>query len=420
MTNNSFHRFSLKGLKSVFLNNKGLLKYMALSYFDKAIIFLIPLLVFKFFDDAAIYLNIEYIYSVSTVVIPLVDLGLSSYFYYAYRHSEDRKATQQKFTRNFNVLFLTLSSIGLGLILFQKNDLVDIIFIEFIVVRVLFTILSVYYSSYFRLSGEPQKALYVTLSSNVISILFIGAYFFLDIDFSLILVFLGQIICVFIYIIFVIIGFVMSKHSDLDFNSLKNIFFRSLRFSWPTILQAFIMMYITNYGKINALTKLNLDDGVLLSLTQRFSMVIFLMHTSILSYFAKDIFIGETYGIQKKYFNKYIILLTTTMLVILFLVVGYVAYSYETAVRELTISVLLVVGTYFSCVIAYLEVHYSRENKNIFKLYLAILSGAIFMFVLWTYNNDFLSSFALAMNLSAFGCLTITVWILYKRNYKLR
>src|SRR5690606_29574424 len=89
---------------------------MALSYLDKAIIFLLPLLVFQFFKDQRVYVSIEYIYSVTTVIIPLIDLGLSGYFFYAYRNSDNLEATLKTFVQTFQRLYLLLSIIGLGFI----------------------------------------------------------------------------------------------------------------------------------------------------------------------------------------------------------------------------------------------------------------------------------------------------------------
>ena len=54
---------------------------MVLSYCDKAVIFLLPILVLQVFKDQTVYLSIEYIYSVTIVIIPFLDLGLVGYFF---------------------------------------------------------------------------------------------------------------------------------------------------------------------------------------------------------------------------------------------------------------------------------------------------------------------------------------------------
>ena len=89
---------------------------MALSYFDKAVIFLLPILVLQLFKDQTVYLSIEYIYSVTIVVIPFLDLGLAGYFYYIYRNKEDKQAILKKVLRIFHLLYGVLLIIGILLV----------------------------------------------------------------------------------------------------------------------------------------------------------------------------------------------------------------------------------------------------------------------------------------------------------------
>src|SRR5690606_39088827 len=100
---------ALEKIIGFFNNNKTLFRFMSLSYLDKAIIFLLPLLVFQFFKDEKVYVSIEYIYSVTTVIIPLIDLGLSGYFFYVYRNSKNHETTLKTFVKSFQRLYLLIS-----------------------------------------------------------------------------------------------------------------------------------------------------------------------------------------------------------------------------------------------------------------------------------------------------------------------
>ncbi|WP_179337522.1 hypothetical protein [Winogradskyella ludwigii] len=181
-------------------------------------------------------------------------------------------------------------------------------------------------------------------------------------------------------------------------------------------------MYITNYGKIHALTNMPIEDGVLLSLIQRFSMVIFLTHSSLLAYMVKSIYIEKNIlGINKKILFKYLGLLIMTMIIVMLISGIYLVYNYDqdNVQRPIFIATLIIVQTFMSCVYAYLELNYGRENKNIIKLYLAIFGAVLFFSLLMFLKIDFLEKIAIAMFISTFASLLLSVTILYKRNYKL-
>ena len=78
---------------------------MVLSYCDKAVIFLLPILVLQIFKDQTVYLSIEYIYSVTIVIIPFLDLGLVGYFFYIYRNKEDKRKIVNEVTKIFHVVY---------------------------------------------------------------------------------------------------------------------------------------------------------------------------------------------------------------------------------------------------------------------------------------------------------------------------
>ena len=63
-----------------------------------------------------------------------------------------------------------------------------------IVVRALFILTVTFLASFYRLIDKAHKALFITLSSNFISILFLFGFYILDKDFELWVVFIGQIL----------------------------------------------------------------------------------------------------------------------------------------------------------------------------------------------------------------------------------
>jgi len=393
---------------------------MSLSYLDKAIIFLLPLLVFQFFKDEKVYVSIEYIYSVTTVIIPLIDLGLSGYFFYVYRNSKNHETTLKTFVKSFQRLYLLISCIGLGFIVVNYYGFEYEPFIIFIVSRLLFVLATVFFASYYRLINKPERAVYITLFSNILSLSFLFAYFFSGLEFSLWLIFIGQILFAVFYLFKCIIDVLFNENKDYNNYKLKKLITSALLFSWPSIIQVFIMMYITNYGKLNVLTKMDLDDGVLLSLVQRFSMLIFLTHSSIFAFVIKDMYVEKNlFVISRNILFKYLSFLTLALVFVTIITEIYLFYNYVHLFRASIISVLIIGQTFLACIYSYLEMHYGRENKNIIKLYLALFSAFVFIILLILLDINFLERISIAMFMSTFTSLLLSIFVLYKRNYKI-
>lgn len=393
---------------------------MALSYLDKAIIFLLPLIVLYFFKDKTVYVTIEYIYSVTVVVIPLLDFGLSGYFFYAYRNSKNHEETIKIFVSVFKRLYLLISLTGILFITIHYCGFEFEKYIIFIVFRLLFVLATTFLASYFRLNNKPEKAVYITLFSNFLSLLFLFGYFFSNSEFSLWLIFFGQIFFSLFYFFKSIIDIFFSNSRKFEKFQIYKLIKKALLFSWPSIIQVFIMMSIVNYGKINVLTKMTLDDGVLLSLVQRLSMILFLTHSSLWAFLIKDVYVDKNLlVINKGILLKYMVILTFTFLMILMITGVYLVYSYDDLSRVSFISFLIIGQTFLACIYAYLELHYGRENKNIIKLYLALFSGSLFVVLLIVLNMSFLERFSIAMFVSTLTSLLLSIFVLYKRNYKL-
>lgn len=395
---------------------------MALSYFDKAVIFLLPILVLQLFKDQTVYLSIEYIYSITIVIIPFLDLGLVGFFFYIHRNRKNKREIINEVTKIFHLVYILLFTLGIGIIcihyfVYSIDD-----YIVYIVSRAIFLSTFAFFSSYYRLKNKPERGLFVTISANAISLIFLFIYVLLGLEFNLWLIFIGQILfCVFYFL-------KISRYLILKWSKYyKNLQFRSLiksslLFSWPTIIQVFIMLYVANYGKIHALDNMSLNDGVLLSLVQRFSMIIFLTHSSLLAYFIKELYSAEDIlSIKKKILLKYLYLLMTSVVLVALIIGAYLILNIDVydLKRAFMISGLIIIYSFLSCFFSYLEMYYGRENKNIIKLYLALFIGVVFMSILQFLKIDFLERITLAMFVSIFVALILSIIILYKRKYKL-
>ncbi len=393
---------------------------MALSYFDKAVIFLLPILVLQMFGDQSVYLSIEYIYSITIVIIPFLDLGLGSYFYYIYRNTGHKRAIINKSIKIFHLLYFILCCIGCILIAIHYFVVPIDQYIVYITSRAIFLATFAFLSSYYRLINKPEKALFLTIVANIISLIILLLYVFLDKEFELWVIFIGQILfCVF-YFLKTTRYILLKWHKH--YKNLNTVSFlkASLLFAWPTILQVFIMMFVANYGKIFALDKMSLDDGTLLSLVQRFCMLIHITHTSILAFIVKDIYTnGSEKEIKKSALMKYIIFITASTIFVILLVFCYLEiYNYNFKNFMFVLSGI-VAYTYLWCLVSYLELYFSRENKNIFKLYLACINVVIFVSILSIGSMAYLDKIIIAMFASTLATFGTSVLLLKYRKYYL-
>jgi O-antigen/teichoic acid export membrane protein len=412
----------LKNPLNIYRNNKKLISFIGLSYFDKMVIFLLPLLVLQLFNDKSVYVEIEYIYSIVVVIVPFLDLGLGGYFFYAYRNNDNSKKVVAEILKVFHVLYISIFTIGAGLIAFHYLVFSFEDRIIFIVSRSVFILTFTFLTSYYRLTNNPQKALWVTISANALSLVFLLFYFFSELEFNLWLVFIGQILfCVF-YFLKTLKRVLFKWIKSYQSLQIISLFSKAISYSWPTIIQAFILMYVANYGKINAIKNLSIDEGVLLSLAQRSSMLIQLTHAAIIGYLMKEIFVaGELLVIKKKVFLKYIGLLLSSVSIVVLIIAGAIFYygiNFEVSFVFKIVS--LIIGFTFSwCVFSYFEIYYSRENKNIIKLYLALVNGASFILIFNLLNMGYLERITLSMFVSTLLTLITSLIVLKKRGYKL-
>ena len=409
-------------LKRLLINNKELIKYVALSYFDKAIIFLVPLAVLFLFKEKAVYVELEYIYSIVIICVPILGLGLPGYFFFNYRKTKLKREAIVKILKSFHASYIGLFVIALILVLFHYMIYPFEKHIILIVVRALFILTVTFLASFYRLIDKAHKALFITLSSNFISILFLFGFYVLDKDFELWVVFIGQILFILFY--FIKISYrVIHKYKTYLFNTIFNTLKNSIFFSWPSIIQVFIMMFIANYGKINAIDNMSLNNGVLLSFVMRVSMVIHLSHASIHAFILKDVYMSKGIRvISKRSLYKYLSFLffpVAFVSIVLFIYFYFDQTIYDTNALVYVVS-FIVAYTIFWCIYTYFEMYYSRENKNIIKLYLAIGNGMIFMVLLNFLPWNFLEKITFTMFTSTTITLLISLFVFKKRGYILK
>ena len=183
------------------------------------------------------------------------------------------------------------------------------------------------------------------------------------------------------------------------------------------------MMFIANYGKINAIDSMSLNNGVLLSFVMRMSMIIQLSHSAVLAFLSKEVYVSKgTRVISKKSLYKYLSFLFAPFVFVsisLFLYFYFDKTIYDTNKLEYVVT-FIVLYTLFWCIYSYFEMYFSRENKNIIKLYLALGNGLLFILLLNILPLNFLERVTFAMFVSATMTLLTCLIVLKKRRYILK
>ena len=234
------------------------------------------------------------------------------------------------------------------------------------------------------------------------------------------LIFIPQLVLVLYYLVRIVSTL---DKSSFSFRASVNTILKSLEFSWPSIIQVFLMVYMANYGKVNALDKLPKEDAVFLGYSLRFCMLIQLAHASLVGFYAKSILAGEdllniSTGIMKLYAGT---LIFTIILVVsgTFIYQAYIIREEHLNERILLI-VLLSMYTLLWCFYSYLEMYYARINMNRIKMYLTFAILFVFIVALKFLPFGLLQNIAYAMFLSILVGLIANILVLKKLNFRLR
>lgn len=398
------------------IKSQSLLIYTFWNLFDKGLVFLLPIIILTLFDAKEEYIQLEYIISIVTIILTFLDIGLNGYIFYFYQKAESKRIaliTSQKINAFF---YFILLSIGFILLLFDFFVLEINKFLIFIIFRCLFVYFSKYLISYFRLKDKPTNAIYFSLSVNFLTACILLTYYLMKDVFQLSYFFVPQIILVLLTSFFVLKSFKRLRKIKIEFwNYIKN----SFLFSWPTMLQVLVMMYLSNYGKIHALGSLVENEAVTLGMTMRISIIIQLAHATFIGYNTKRILVHENYlSIEKKLLIEYLtILLTCFILVVLLLFI--VNYSLDLEILNLlTIQFLIVLYTVIWCLYSYFELYFQRINKNIYKLYFVLINGFVFLGLMIVLPYGFLLKLAISLFFSTMTAFLVCVFTLKKLSFK--
>jgi hypothetical protein len=401
-------------------NNRQLLFFTFFNLLDKAIIVLLPFVVLNLFEEQEKYIQLEYIISTVNIIATISDLGLNGYMFFLYQQSVNKTDAIKTSRQISEVIFILLLIIGACIFIFHIYIQPLHFLILFIIIRALFNYITTFLTSYFRLIDKPVQVLYISLTVNVCSLLLLMGFFAYEQPLTLWLIFIPQLALTLYYLVRVVATL---DRSSLSFRASVNTILKSLEFSWPSIIQVFLMVYMANYGKVNALDKLPKEDAVFLGYSLRFSMLIQLAHASLVGFYAKSILAGEDLlNISTEIMKLYAGTLIFTVIVVVSGTFIYQAYfvGEENLNERLLLIVLLSMYTLLWCFYSYLEMYYARINMNRIKMYLTFAILFVFIVALKFLPFELLRNIAYAMFFSILVGLIANILVLKKLNFRLR
>ncbi|RKX28703.1 MAG: hypothetical protein DRP47_03645 [Candidatus Zixiibacteriota bacterium] len=399
-------------VSSLLSRYRGLINYTILNYLDKFLTFSVPLLVLYLLRDRALYNEIEYIYSIAAIVSIVIELGVRNYFLYAYKEETEREVLVEKVRSCFLlqfVIYISLSIVLLGLTYLIGQDF-RIVFLC-ITIRALFMYFISFFTIYYRLIDRPSFVFAFSISVNMLTILVVLAFKGISIELPLIYFFLGQIMLVGATLLF----YVQHKNK-VSFSVLSAYVKEALIFAWPIILNVFLFMFVSNYGKVYARNYLSEDRMFHISFIQRIALVIQLAHTSAVGYLSKRIFVEKGNSISYKILGLYSVMMALSVIGILGLLFGMRILDLKQAVPIDLITVLIIVYTLAWCYGAYFEMYINKMNKNRYILFFSGVSALIFISIVNLVSLEPLLRISLGMAASMICSLFMIVTFIMRKS----
>jgi len=391
-------------------NNRAMLRFTALNYIDKGLIFLTPFIVLYVFKDKAVYNDIEYIFSTSAVLLTLSELGVRNYFLYAYRGAKDRDALVGEVESSFQTLFFIYVVVSLvvllycGLFLDDKDTLV-----YFIIPRTLYSFMIAFYSVYYILIDAPSRIFIPSYFVNALTLATIIVVRLLNAKLSLFFFFSSQAL-----VDLALFGYIIKGRGAIDFGRLARYLKKALPYAWPIILNIFLFMVINNYGRIYAYKLLSKEDMFHISFVQRISLVVQLTHASALAYLSKRLFIDPSNRVNLRLFGMYGAMLSASVLAALAVLVGLRFVKPDSSVGLDVTSLLILAYTVLWCLSAFFELYINKRNKNRYIPLFTLMAVGVFFASMKLLGGNTLFSVSMSMALSMACSLALYLSFLRK------
>ena len=382
-----------------FKHHKGLIGFTVLNYIDKGLSFILPLVILYVCKDKTSYNDLEYAYSIGNILVWFFALG-STYSFYGYKIADDRDDYMKffVFVRDSAIIITSVIMLFFSVVFFNFGKFFFLLNIA-ITARTVNMLYINYYNNYCRLIDKPSLVLVYGIIINIITIIAIVIAFYLQS--SLLLYFsVPQLL----FPIIASAGFFRKGTVKKYYTRIRAFYKDALLYSWPVILNCFIGVGITNFGKIFAYNFMSDEDMYIFSYTMRISLVIQLAHASIMTYYSKRVFLGD---FNRRIAFAYLLFLLGASALCLIIIAGLnQVASFSIPINTITIIIMLYNIIYSAG--SFLEQFYNRVNRNRYILYYSLFAAFFFvvLIVIDKQKTVFtISSIMLIYSIARFGFL---------------
>ena len=390
-------------------DNKELLLFIASSNIDKALIFLVPLSILFFYDNYNSYNDVEYIYGIANMVIPLFSF-LSTYGFYSYKESTKREEEREKYIMYSSLLILLCYIVMFLLFIInsciEQSKISNLILI-LVSIRTIYLLYISNYSTYYRLIDIPSKILGYSIFTSLLTLFLLFITSYIDNKYILASVFLPQLL---LTLKLKIYGGI--RMCILNFVTYLK---KALIFSLPIIINAFIVAFVMNYGKVYAYNKLSEYDMYCLSFILRISMIVSMMSSSLIAFYSKNIYLN---GYTKNFIIKYSIFMCIAFISIILFLFVYNIYSEKVITINMPVVLILLYSAIHS-ISSVFDSYFGRNNKNHIILIVSTISCIVYVLFLTIIDKITILTISLSMISYIISYLVIIIlYILCQKSRK--
>lgn len=391
-------------------NHKSLLIYTILNYIDKFVIFTLPLIILYITKDVQVYNNIEYIFSVANITIVILEIG-RIYLFYGYKIAENREIFLQKAKNYFLFLQLIYSIAGLILWPFisQLESPLGILY-YYIVIRCLYMLFINFYNSYFRLVETPSRIFLYSIPINIITIILIYLFFRLKWGITLEMFFLPQCMVSLGSVLLFLFRFKWKWTLGL-ISYIRD----GILFAWPIILNALIVSFVNNYGKIYAYNFLSESEMYSFSYVLRIAMIIQMAHASVLAYYSKEIYISVKKGFDKSILQLYSLFIGIAVILSVIFILTFNRFLSTEQIRIDVTFFLILLYVLLWCFQAFFEIYYNKTNNNKFILLYSLIGGGVYLLLILGLGVKGIKSLSIYMLISVLVNFVLILRTFFRR-----
>jgi len=376
---------------------KELLLYSIVNIFDKFLIFIIPLVALFIFKDKQLYNDIEYIFSISSILLIFLDFGIKNYLFYGYSVAQKKSIILRntRFYFNFLIQFYVVLFLLLTIVAVSVTD--QWLLYLFIIARSLYGLVIGFYAVYFRLIDKPSSIYVYSVGVSAATLIIMACVFFVGIPIHIAFIYISPLLAVLFFAFYF-----YSSVNNIDYNYFFRLARVSMVYSCPIIINLIMMGFMGQFGKIYAYNYLDASSMFDISIIQRVSMVIVLIHASIMGFYSKKLFISSQFTEHRNILFKYTISIIFFTLLTLLSVWLYNKFS----IVQLNIALLslFMIGTLFWCYTAYFELYFNRANMN---KYIPIITVFSFLTYLSVFGISYLSMFGVSEKIDIYKMAVI-------------